>query len=134
VVDIYLLEIILDALKLAHPMPPPPSILLLFLVDTDNKTTNRSSLGPATSMPSLPRACAATQHTMPYNYVIQDVFNYVLWPMECQMNDEDEVHTYYKRFRGLAEPLLDSRWLDAEECDELFWYGFHPDDQTMLLL
>jgi hypothetical protein len=40
---------------------------------------------------------------------------------------------FYNKFLDLAEPLLDSRLMDDDESDELFWYGFHSDDRTMLL-
>src|SRR5579863_9481598 len=63
----------------------------------------------------------------------QNIFDHVMWSMEFPMCDEDEVITYYERFLDLTETLLDSRWLDDEECNMLFWYGFHPEDRAMLL-
>jgi len=53
--------------------------------------------------------------------------------MEALMNKEDQVIKYYNRFLDLAEPLLDARWLDDNDTDKLFWYGFHPEDRAMLL-
>ena len=49
------------------------------------------------------------------------------------MSSEDDLIKHYNRFLDLADPLLDSRKLDDEECDVLFWYGFHPEDRAMLL-
>jgi hypothetical protein len=63
----------------------------------------------------------------------KNIFDHVRWSMEFPTSDEDEAINYYNRFLDLAEPLLDSRLLDSEECDALFWCGFHPDDRVMLL-
>jgi hypothetical protein len=63
----------------------------------------------------------------------RNVFDYVLWSMELPMSEESKVTEYYNRFMDLAEPLLDSRLLEDEECDALFWCGFHPDDRALLL-
>jgi len=77
---------------------------------------------------------------MPYDnhqpqdrHVKQNIFDYVRWSMEALMNKEDQVIKYYNRFLDLAEPLLDARWLDDNDTDKLFWYGFHPEDRAMLL-
>jgi len=53
--------------------------------------------------------------------------------MERPMNEEDKVVRYHKQFLDLAQPLLDSHWLNNEECDALFWYGFHSQDCMMIL-
>ena len=58
---------------------------------------------------------------------------YACLTMERPMNKEDEVIRYHEQFLDLAKPLLDSHWLDNEECDMLFWYRFHPEDCTMIL-
>jgi len=49
------------------------------------------------------------------------------------MSNEDEVMTYCKRFLDLTKPLLESCWLNDEECNTLFWYGFHFEDRAMIL-
>ena len=49
------------------------------------------------------------------------------------MRDEEDAIEYYNQFLDLAEPLLNSQWLDNKESDMLFWYGFHPADRIMLL-
>jgi len=53
--------------------------------------------------------------------------------MEVPMNKEDQVIKYYNQFLDLAKPLLDAHWLDNNDTDKLFWYGFHPKDHAMLL-
>jgi len=53
--------------------------------------------------------------------------------MERPMNEEDKVVRYHERFLDLAQPLLDSHWLNDKECNTLFWYGFHLQDHTMIL-
>jgi hypothetical protein len=77
---------------------------------------------------------------MPYNSqpppstnTKKNVFDYVLWSMEFPMNDESKVIKYYNQFLDLTKPLLDSYGLDDEDCNKLFWYGFHPEDRVMLL-
>jgi len=77
---------------------------------------------------------------MPYNspqsqrkHVKKNIFDYVRWSMEEAMHDEDNVNKYYNRFLDLAKPLLNSHWLDNEECNTLFWYGFHLENHTMIL-
>jgi hypothetical protein len=77
---------------------------------------------------------------MPYNSqpplskkTKKNVFNYVLWLIELPMSEESEVTRYYNQFLDFAKPLLDVCILEDEECEELFWYGFHPDDRCLLL-
>jgi hypothetical protein len=53
--------------------------------------------------------------------------------MKKTMHDEDNVSMYYNRFLDLVEPLLNSHLLDNEECNMLFWYGFHPEDHAMII-
>jgi hypothetical protein len=77
---------------------------------------------------------------MPYNSqpplskkTKKNVFNYVLWLIELPMSEESEVTRYYNQFLDFAEPLLNVCILEDEECEELFWYGFHLDDHCLLL-
>jgi hypothetical protein len=77
---------------------------------------------------------------MPYNNqpplsknAKKNVFNYILWSMELPMSKESEVTRYYNQFLDFAEPLLDTCILENKECEELFWYGFHPDNHCLLL-
>jgi hypothetical protein len=78
--------------------------------------------------------------TMPYNSLPplsknakKTVFDYVLWSIELPMSEEMEVTEYYKMFRDLAEPLLNTCILEDKEYKELFWYGFHLDNHSLLL-
>jgi len=66
-------------------------------------------------------------------HIKHDIFKYVRWSMEETMSSEDNVIKHYNRFLDLADPLLDSYHLKDEECDTLFWYGFHPEDHAMIL-
>jgi hypothetical protein len=77
---------------------------------------------------------------MPYNShqsqsknAKKNVFNYVLWSMDQPMSKEDDAIKYYRQFLDLTKPLLDTCGLDDEDCNKLFWYGFHPEDRAMLL-
>ena len=63
----------------------------------------------------------------------QDLFDYVMESMEKPINSEDDVLEYYDQFRELAKPLFKKHWLNKDEGDVLFWYGFHPKDCTMIL-
>ena len=72
-------------------------------------------------------------HLDPANRAEEDVFDYVLWSMKHRMNDKDEVGKYYNQFLDLTKPLLDSCLLDDEECNKLFFYGFHLIDRALLL-
>jgi hypothetical protein len=63
----------------------------------------------------------------------QDLFDYVMQSMEKPMNSEDDVFGYYDQFRELAKPLFKKHWLNKDEGDVLFWYGFHPEDHAMIL-
>jgi hypothetical protein len=69
----------------------------------------------------------------PNKHAKKNVFNYVLWSMELPMSEESKVTQYYNRFINLAEPLLDLHLLEDEECDALFWCGFHLDNHALLL-
>jgi hypothetical protein len=84
--------------------------------------------------------CTAIPLTMPHNSqpppstnAKKNVFDYILWSMEWPMSKENNIIKYYNRFLDLTEPLFDSHWLDDKEHNKLFWYGFHPEDCTMLL-
>ena len=56
----------------------------------------------------------------------KNIFDHVRWSMEFPTSDEDEAINFYNQFLDLAEPLLDSQLLDSDECNALFWCGFHP--------
>ena len=53
--------------------------------------------------------------------------------MEEPRRDRDDVTDYYYKFLNLVELLLDNRWLDEDECNILFWYGFHPENCMIFL-
>jgi hypothetical protein len=72
-------------------------------------------------------ACTAIPLTMPHNSqsplstnTKKNVFNYVLWSMARPMSKENEAIKYHNRFLDLTEPLLNTHWLDDEECNRLF--------------
>ena len=48
------------------------------------------------------------------------------------MNGEEDVLQYYRHFLTLGKPLCNSKHLSTNECNKLFWLGFHPHDRVEL--
>jgi len=70
---------------------------------------------------------------VPSRQCTEEVFQYVIWSMECPMNNEEDILNYYNHFLDLCKPLLNMHLLDEKEQNMLFWYGFSPINHTMLL-
>ena len=48
------------------------------------------------------------------------------------MNKEEDVLQYYRQFLIFSKPLVDAWWLTEEECNKMFWLGFHPRDRLRM--
>ncbi len=65
-------------------------------------------------------------------YSKQRLREFIKHTSKSRMTDEDDVHTYYKRFLVLSKPLMENHRITEEECDAAFWGGFHLDDRKLM--
>ena len=62
----------------------------------------------------------------------QKLYDFARYSSKTQMNEEEDVLQYYRRFLIFSKPLVDARRLTEEECNKMFWLGFHPRDRSRM--
>ncbi|KAH9960603.1 hypothetical protein BC827DRAFT_1268006 [Russula dissimulans] len=49
------------------------------------------------------------------------------------MYEEEDVLRYHRQFLLLSKPLYNNRSITPQQCNALFWRGFHPNDRAAML-
>jgi hypothetical protein len=70
--------------------------------------------------------------SVPSRHSEQKLRDFVRQSSKLCMNGEEDVLQYYRHFLALGKPLCNSKRLSTNECNKLFWLGFHPRDRTEL--
>jgi hypothetical protein len=67
------------------------------------------------------------------NYTKKDLQGFVNRSAWTRMSSEQEVVMYYQNFKERSYRLRESRQLADDDCDALFFEGFHPADRDILI-
>jgi hypothetical protein len=71
--------------------------------------------------------------SMMSHYSKQRLWEFIKLTSKSHMADEDDVKTYYKHFLVLCKPLIQHCKITEEECNTVFWGGFHPEDRRLMI-
>jgi len=60
----------------------------------------------------------------------QKLYNFTRYSSKTRMNEKEDVLQFYRQFLIFSKPLKDAWRLTNEECNKMFWLGFHPQDRA----